>query len=386
MARLWLRNARLLDPEAPRESEGGLLLEGGRIAARLGAAERGPDDARQVDLAGRALAPGLIDLHHHGRAVFCRPDAAAEAVRHDATYLARHGVTAFLVTTLAWPRGPLARFVAGAREAIEGAPQSGAVPLGIHLEGPWIRAEAAGAQPRDGIRPYREDEARELLDRSGGWIRMVTFAPEIAGAAALQQELERRGILGALGHSWSQPEDVDRAVERGARHVTHLFNAMSGLHHREPGLVGAGLTDERLTCDLICDGFHVHPRAVRLAARALGERLVLISDRIEPSDGGDFGAGPIRDEAGAWRLADGRLAGSSLTLERAIANANTFAGLSRLEAVAAATLRPARVLDCEGERGTLRPGARADLAIFGADGAVEATWVGGRQVWPETGS
>jgi N-acetylglucosamine-6-phosphate deacetylase len=172
---------------------------------------------------------------------------------------------------------------------------------------------------------------------------------------------------------------VEAAVARGARHVTHLWNAMSGLHHRAPGLAGAALADDRLSCDLICDGVHVHPAAVRVAARAKRERLVLISDRVSPGAG--FGAGALNDDGTALRLADGRLAGSRLSLDRALQNAVSFGAMTRLEAVAAVSLRPARLLGLERERGTLRPGARADLALLDAEGCVAETWLAGRRAY-----
>jgi N-acetylglucosamine-6-phosphate deacetylase len=165
--------------------------------------------------------------------------------------------------------------------------------------------------------------------------------------------------------------------------VTHLFNAMSGLHHRELGLAGLALTDERVTCDLICDGVHVAPPVVRLAARAVGARLLLASDRVDPPPGADFGAGPLRDDGEALRLPGGRLAGSRLTLDRAVANLRRLGGASLCEAVAAASLRPARLLGLEAERGTLRVGARADFAVLEADGSLRETWIAGRRVWPQ---
>jgi len=381
MRRLWLRNAQVVDPEAPAPEAGSLLVEGGRIARRLGPREAGPAGAEAVDLEGAWLAPGLIDLHHHGSAIFASADAVASRIAHDAASLVRHGVTSFLVTTVAWPGPRLEALVTGAAAALAESAAPGAVPVGLHLEGPWISPEAAGAQPQQGIRPCEPREAAALLDRGEGLIRMVTFAPEVPGAADLQEELARRGIVGALGHTITQIDDAERVIERGARHVTHLYNAMPTFHHRRPGLVGLALADERLTCDLICDGAHVDRRVVAFSARALGERLVLISDRVEPPPDGDFGAGPLRDDGVALRLADGRLAGSRLTLERAVANVRSFAGLALPEAVAACTLRPARLLGLAPERGTLRPGARADLAVLGPDGAVRETWIAGRRVW-----
>ena len=158
---------------------------------------------------------------------------------------------------------------------------------------------------------------------------------------------------------------------------------MGAVHHRQPGLAGFALAEDRLTCDLICDGTHVHPAMVRVAARAVGDRLVLITDRIDPPDDGaaSFGSGDVASEGEAYRLGDGRLAGSRVTLDRAVRNVRAFAGLSELAAVACGTLHPARVLGIENERGTLRTGARADLAVLDESGEVAQTWVGGRCVY-----
>jgi N-acetylglucosamine-6-phosphate deacetylase len=207
----------------------------------------------------------------------------------------------------------------------------------------------------------------------------VTFAPELPGAAGLLQELGRRGVVAALGHSRADAAQVDASVTQGARHVTHLWNAMSGIHQRAPGLAGAALGDDRLSCDLICDGVHVDPRLVRVAARAKRERLLLITDRV--SAGGGFGAGTLVDDGTALRLPDGRLAGSRLTLDRALRNAVSFGAMTQLEAVASVSLRPARLLGLERERGTLRPGARADLVLLDASGALAETWLAGERVY-----
>jgi N-acetylglucosamine-6-phosphate deacetylase len=163
---------------------------------------------------------------------------------------------------------------------------------------------------------------------------------------------------------------------------------MGAFHHREPGVIGTVLAEDRLSCDLICDGVHVHPSAVRLAARAKRDKLALITDNVAMPSGEDnanaiasFGSGALKDDGVALRLADGRLAGSRLTLDRALANAQQFGALSRLEAVRAMTLTPARLLGLERERGTLRLGARADFAMLGPDGGVAETWLAGRCVW-----
>lgn len=391
MGRILLRNALLLDPEASAPSPGALLLEDGRIAARLLEGEPAPGDAGPVDLGGRGLAPGLIDLHFHGSLVFTGPEGFEASLRRDSTASAARGTTAFLATSVAWPAPELAARVGRLVELLAGGDWPGAVPIGLHLEGPWIHAGAAGAQPAAAIRDYDPAEGREVLARGEGAVRMLTLAPELPGAPALLAELERRGVVAALGHSRARAEQVGRAVERGARHVTHLFNAMGALHQREPGLAGTALSDDRLSCDVICDGAHVHPHLLRVAARAKGERLVLITDRVDPpgleagaapdTSGPSFGSGRLRDDGVALRLEDGRLAGSRVTLDLALRNAVELAGLTRLEAVAACTLRPARVLGIESQRGTLRPGARADLVVLDDENRVRETWIAGRRVY-----
>jgi N-acetylglucosamine-6-phosphate deacetylase len=394
MERLVLAPARLLDPEARAAEPGALLIEGGRIAARLAPDAPAPPAARHVALPGLALAPGFLDLHYHGVLIFTPPAAAGPALRAAGESLLATGVTGFLPTTVTWPVTELgAQVGAWAQEAAAlAAPERGAAVLGLHLEGPWIRPEAAGAQPKAGIRPYRPADA-DLLDRAEGLARLVTLAPEIEGADALLATLRSRGIVASLGHSLADAATCARAIGNGARHVTHLFNAMGAFHHRAPGLIGAALADARVSCDLICDGVHVHPAAVRLAASAKREALVLITDNVTLPSAGEnantlasFGAGGVRDDGVALRLPDGTLAGSRLTLDRALANAQAFEALTLLDAVRALTLAPARVLGIERERGTLRPGARADFAMLGTDGGLVQTWLAGRCVWRRGGT
>lgn len=385
MRRKLLRNCLLLDPEADAPRPGALLLVGGRIEARLDPRERAPDDAETFDLGGRALAPGFVDLHFHGRSIFAAPDDAPRALRHDALDRLRHGTTSFLATTVAEPTLPLAQRVSALARAIsEGADTLAAPaarPIGIHLEGPWIRAEAAGAQPAAGIRDPSPGELEDLLARAEGLLRLVTLAPELPGALGLVEALTRRGSVASLGHSLADPPQVDDAVRAGARHVTHLWNAMGPTHHRAPGLAGAALARDELSCELICDGAHVHPDWVRVTARVKRHALVLVTDAIDPPPaGGALGDAALYDDGVAWRLPDGQLAGSRLTLDRAVRNATRWHAMTQLEAVAACTVRPARLLGLESEIGTLRPGARADLvALDPGDGPPEV-WLGGASV------
>ncbi len=365
-------------------------MRGERIQARLGAGEAGPEGTRVVDLGGSLLAPGLLDLHVHGSFVFAEPERMAEALERDARTAARHGVTGFLPTTVAWGHDALAFAMTRLTPVMTRSTPAGARILGIHLEGPWIRPEASGAQPARDIRPYDRAEGRDSLDRGEGWVRLVTLAPEVPGAPELLEELTRRGIVASLGHTLATPEQIDAAVTQGARHATHLFNAMGPLHQRGPGTAAAILAHDGLGCDLICDGAHVHRDWVRVTARVKGTGLVLISDRVEPGgsphDADDarvgFGSGKLLGDGEAWRLPDGLLAGSRLTMDRAMANVTRWGAMTRCEAVAACTLRPARLLGLETEIGTLRPGARADFVVLAPDGSVLETWVGGRRAHP----
>ena len=382
MNRQVLTNALLLDPEAPEPVPGKLLVESGRIEDVLPAEAPTPEGAERIDLAGRQIAPGFLDLHDHSGLIFAQPDGLHDALHDAASACVRHGTTGFLPTSVAWPAERLHAFVTQMEAVMTQWDGKAATPLGLHLEGPWINPDAAGAQPGAGIRGYDRAEGRELLAIGEGLVRLVTLAPEAENADALLDALAQRGIVAALGHSLASPELIDRAADEGMTHVTHLFNAMGPMRHREPGVPGHVLCEDRLTCDLICDGAHVHPRMVRLAARALGERLVLITDHIDATaPGADFGSGGVRQDGQALRLADGRLAGSCLRLDLAVRNAVAFEAASLLEAVAACTLRPARVLGIEAERGTLRRGARADLAVLDDQANVVETWIEGERVW-----
>lgn len=380
MDRCALVGARLIDPDRNEVRDQTLLIEDGRIVDHVAPRRALAPDWRRVDCSGRLVAPGFIDVHFHGELFDAVPGRFAAALAHASASLPASGTTAWLATTMSWSDTELAPRVSQLADSISADPPTGAVCLGLHLEGPWLSDSMPGAMAREAIRPFRAARDEAVLDRAGDRLRMVTLAPEAAGADALLDSLARRGVVASLGHSNASAAQIHAGIGRGLAHVTHLFNAMGPFHHRAPGVAGSVLAIDRLSCDLIGDGYHVHPDVFRIAARALGERLMLISDRVDFT-ATDAAADPTRDPDAPLRLADGTIAGSQLGLDQAVRNAVLFSGMSLTDAVAAATIRPARLLGIERERGTLWPGARADLAILDEAGQLVETWIGGRPVY-----
>jgi N-acetylglucosamine-6-phosphate deacetylase len=369
----------VVDPEGGEPCHETLLVDAGRIVDRLPPATSPGADWRCVPMETRVVTPGFVDLHFHGALFSAPPEGFGTVLVRAADDMLRGGTTAFLATTVAWSRDSLAARVERLAEAVVGMPGAGATCLGLHLEGPWISREAAGALAVDALRPFEPSHDTEVLDHAGELLRMVTLAPEIPGSERLLAELRARGAVAALGHTRATPGQIRDGIERGLTHVTHLFNAMGPMHHREPGVPGSVLASDELSCDLICDGHHVDPAMVRLAARALDDRLMLITDRVELA--GSDGSDRELPEGEPVRLPDGTLAGSRLSLDRALRHLRDFAGMGLREAVAACTSRPARLLGVEVHHGTLRRGARADLAVMDTEGRVLETWLAGRRAW-----
>jgi N-acetylglucosamine-6-phosphate deacetylase len=337
-------------------------------------------DVARLDATGLLVAAGYIDLQCNG-AVGVDITAEPERLWEVAAALPRWGITAWLPTVVTAPPDARTRALAALRS---GPPPDAVVasPLGLHLEGPFLAPERRGAHD---LR-YIVAPSRDLIDGEG-WSRdavaLVTLAPELPGALGLVRRLVDRGVVVAAGHSSATAAQAASAVDAGVSYVTHLFNAMAPLHHREPGLAGVALTDERVRAGLIADGLHVDPRVVALAARSLGDRLNLVTDAVAA-----LGAPPGRVRLGrvtaatsagdgAVRLPDGTLAGSVLSLDRAVRNVVAFAGAPLAEAVRAVTSTPAAVLGLA-DRGVVAPGAVGDLVLLSDAGEVAATVIGGR--------
>ena len=370
-------HADLITPEGVIE-DGTILLDDGKIAAVGGPDLPVPQGAATREAAGLIVAPGLIDLQVNGG--FGRDFTADPSSIWDvAAGLPRFGVTAFLPTIITSPP----ETIQAAQDTVNAGPPGGwigARSLGLHLEGPFLNPKKKGAHNPAHI---RAPSSREIVNwsRESG-VTLVTLAPELPGAAQVIGELVERGTVVSAGHSLASFEAAGAAFDTGIRYVTHLFNAMPALHHREPGLIAAALADDRLTVGLIADGLHVHPALVSLVWDLLGPtRLNLVTDAMAAMgmSPGEYALGDSLvtvDESSA-RLGDGTLAGCVLSLDAILRLFISFTRASLSEALSTVTAVPARLLGLDGRLGAIRPGMEADLVLLTPSIEVVETYVGG---------
>jgi len=379
---LYIHHATIFTPHR-RIDDGALLIEDAHIAA-VGTVDEvaPPPGSRAIDATGLVLVPGFIDLQINGG---FGHDFTADptTIWSVARRLPRYGVTSFLPTIITSPPETLT----AAQNVLEQPPPAdyaGAIPLGLHIEGPFLNPKKKGAHNPAYLRLPQ-------LAAADGWssvrrVRLVTLAPELPGALDVIAALVERGIVVGVGHSMATYAEARAGFEAGARYGTHLFNAMPPLRHREPGLIGALLTEPRATVGLIVDGIHVHPAVVNLVWRAVGgARLNLVTDAMAAlgMPPGRFLLGELEvivDETGA-RLPDGTLAGSILSLDAAVWNLMRFTGCSLGEALPTVTTTPAALLGLSDQIGRLIPGSAADLVLLTPDFNVVMTIVHGNPVY-----
>jgi N-acetylglucosamine-6-phosphate deacetylase len=341
-----------------------------------------PSDASRLDFGDALIAPGYIDLHIHGAAGCDVMDDSPNALPAIECLLARHGVTAYFPTTVTASVDATLRALDRLANAIESTrpkPQSSR-PQGIHLEGPFISHVRRGVHPPENLLPPTVPAFDRFWQAARGHIRMMTIAPELSGAGEVIVEAARRGVCISLGHSDAHLDSAQRAIDQGAHHATHTFNAMRPLDHRDPGILGAILADPRVSADLIADGVHLDPAIVRLVAHLKGrDNTVLITDATAATGmpDGRYHLGALEVEVKDGRCtADGKLAGSVLTMDHAVCNLALFADWSLPQAIAAATRNPARVAALQ-KKGTLTAGADADFVVLAPDGTVKRTFIAG---------
>lgn len=353
-----------------------LLTVDGQVIVDVAQTTRVAADAERVR---GIILPGLIDVHVHGGDGADFMDAHEEATSRILTFHARHGTTALAATTLSAARGDLQNAVETIRHVAAHNPE-GAEIVGIHLEGPFINIDRAGAQDRASIRVADIHEVAALIAEAPRMRWIITVAPEIEGARPLIEHFRDR-VLFSIGHTNADHATAVAAMEWGACHFTHLYNAMTPLHHRDPGVVGAALTSVDATAELIADGIHVHPAALRIAVSAMPHRVALITDAMRACGLAD-GTYKLYDYEvtvadGAARLSDGTLAGSVLTMAGAVKNMIELAGVPVETVIPLATEVPARIAGVADRKGKLERRYDADIVVMNEKFGIERVWTRG---------
>jgi N-acetylglucosamine-6-phosphate deacetylase len=362
-------------------------MEEGRIK-RICAPEEseGARHARILSLDNHTLFPGFIDIHTHGARGFDVMTATVEELHSVAQHMAAHGVTAWLPTLIPAPFEDYRRAAQAIEQLIEQQPMlaPAARALGLHYEGPFVNGLQCGALRKQFFQTFKSASDLDALPglKAAGECHMMTLAPEAEGGIELVRELTERGWVASIGHTRASVDVLYRAFEAGARHMTHFFNAMPQLHHREPGPVGWGLAHDRVTCDVIADGVHVHTLALQILLRAKGaERVTLISDSVAPAGLGDgtfqLWGETITVRNGRTQNESGHIAGSVVHLDDAV-RLMLRLGVSAHDTALMASRNPARLLGIEDDCGTIEEGKRADVVALDNEGRARLTIIGGR--------
>ncbi len=368
-----------------RIERGFILVSGERVEAlgperALGAELRASAD-EVMEARDLIVAPGFVEVHINGAGGRDAAEATAESLSVISRTLTRFGTTSFLPTIITAPEGEMLRALEGLAEAIGGI-EGGARPLGIHMEGPFLSAARRGVHPAEHLRLPDVRFLEKAWRAARGKLKIITLAPELSGALELIRAARALGAVAALGHSDARYEQALAAIEAGASHAVHVYNGMRLFNHRDPGILAAVLSDDRVSAEIIADGIHVHPAAVDIFVRTKArDKIVLSTDAISAAgmpDGRYLLSGrEIVVKDGACRDREGRLAGSSLTQDRALRNLIAWTGISIEDALAAASLNAARALGLE-DTGALAPGNYADIVILDKRLEVVRTIVAGR--------
>ncbi|MGI6567813.1 MAG: N-acetylglucosamine-6-phosphate deacetylase [Limnochordia bacterium] len=383
---ITIKDGRLVTPFVVMP--GTIVVENGIITYVGSGADVPSAEGPVLDAEGAYVTPGLIDIHVHGGGGGDVMDGTGKALEVMGQAFSRYGTTGFVPATVTASHRETLRAVEAVKAAA-GKGTGGAQVLGIHLEGPYIDMGKRGAHHPDHVRPPSLPELEEIWELAGPLLRLVTLAPELEGAEAAIRRLRSWDVTVAIGHSNATYEEAMAAHLWGASHICHMFNGMRGLHHREPGVAGAALTCDGFSVELICDGVHVHPAAMDLVMRAKGpDKVVLITDTLRamglPQGRYQLGGLEVEVTKEAARLLTGELAGSTLSMARAVKNAVDLLGVSLAEAVRMASCNPARAIGISSRKGSLTVGKDGDIAVFDAELNPLATIVGGQVVYQRT--
>ena len=347
--------------------QGDIEIQDGKIL-RVGKDLPRKDEDLAVDCSGSyTVVPGFVDVHIHGCAGADTCDGTREAMEAMAKFLLQHGVTSFCPTTMTIGREVIEKALLAAKDAMDHPVEDGARIVGVNMEGPFTSKERKGAQKEEDIVAPDFAMFRELWDLCGGIIRLVDVAPEQPGGMEFIQQAKDLCTV-SIAHTTADYDQAIAAFDQGITHATHLFNAMNGIHHRKPGVVGAVMDDDRVRGELICDGFHIHPAVLRMAFRVLGDRALIVSDSMrangmQEGDSYDLGGQMVQVSGGKAVLADGTIAGSVSNLHQEVKNLVAY-GVPFAQAVKSASLIPAKAIGLDHEIGSIAPGKRADLLVL----------------------
>ena len=384
MTTLLLHAGRAVTPAA-EISDAGILIHDGTIEA-VGPRQalRLPAGAEEIREPEAIAIPGFVDVHIHGAGGSDVMEGTRQAIGTVARTIAEHGTTSFLATTVTASAEDTSRSIEGISHYIEHQHEEDAVRsevLGIHFEGPFLSPTRRGVHPQEWLQLPSVELLARFLKVARGTARLLTIAPELPGAPSCIEAAHTAGLVVAMGHTDANYEQTRAAIARGVRHAVHVYNAMRPFTHRDPGVIGAVLTSPEVTAELIADGVHVEDGAMRLLLQAKGvERVILVSDGTAATGmpDGKYKLGPLEVtvSGGICRNAEGKLAGSTLTLDRALRNIVAL-GFSLPEAVRMLTQNPALLLGLEFKKGTLRPGADADIVLLDSSLQIRRVWTRG---------
>lgn len=341
------------------------------------------DGAKITDLNGATVIPGLIDLHIHGYLGADASDGDVEGLERMAEGIAKNGVTGFLPTTMTLSYDELEKAFDSIRKAKENGTPNGAEILGIHAEGPFINPEKCGAQPKE----YAVPPDAEFVEKHADIIKIMTIAPEMdADHAVIRRIKKNTDVVLSIGHTAADYDEAIASFNSGITHTTHLFNAMTTLNHREPGVVGAALTCPCVSCELICDTFHINPALFSMVHKLKGAKFNLITDCMRagglPDGTFELGGQTVHVNGIRCLLSNGVIAGSVLKLNEAVRNAANN-GLTTCEAVNSASLYPAMAIGLDSERGSLTVGKRADIVVCDGDFNIQRVFRGGKEIYAD---
>ena len=333
-----------------------------------------------VDLEGQYVIPGLIDVHNHGNSGADFSDGDYEGLVKMAQYLAKNGVTSFAPASMTLPYEVLEKAFATALRLTEEQPEGCARLMGIQMEGPFFSEKKKGAQNGAYLKDPDFEAFKKLYEGCNGLVRIADVAPELPGAVEFTREASKLCTV-SIAHTDANYEEADAVLAAGATHLTHLYNAMPPIHHRKPGVIGAGSERENVIAELICDGEHVHPSSVRMAFKLFPGRICLVSDALRccgmPNGQYELGGQEVFLEGDVARLADGTIAGSATNLYDCMRKAVEF-GISKEQAILSSTIIPARQLGRGEEIGSIAPGKLADFVVCTADLEKTAVYLGGK--------